>query len=178
MQQAESKPKEKKGSFLLTLAIAMLVALFLRFFIFTTIKVDGPSMQTTLYTGENIIIEKVSYAFGDPERFDVVVCKFKEARENYVKRVIALPGETIKIENGGQIYIDGQPLEGDTHRNGTSINHEGFSYTVEEGHYFVMGDNRENSLDSVRLGTVIKDDIVGRGVAIVWPLDKIQMITH
>lgn len=170
--KAEDK---KKGSFLLTLCIALAIALLLRFFVFSTIRVDGPSMQDTLFTGENIIIEKVTYLFSEPKRYDIVVCKFEKHRENYVKRIIGLPGETIEIR-AGDIYINDIPLEGDTHAKGISGNSHP-KILIPEGHYFVMGDNRTNSLDSVNLGTVIKKDIVGRGVAIVWPLNKIELLT-
>lgn len=167
--------EKKKGSFLMTLCIALAIALLLRFFVFSTIRVDGPSMQNTLFTGENIIIEKVTYLFSEPKRFDIVVCKFKDHRDNYVKRIIGLPGETIEI-SGGVIYINDEPLADDDHANGTTNGLQP-KIKIPDGHYYVMGDNRLNSLDSVNLGTVAKKDIVGRGIAIVWPLNKMELLT-
>lgn len=180
MQQEEktkgAKEEKKGGSFLVTLLIAMGIALFLRLFVFTTIRVDGPSMQDTLFTGQNIIIEKVTYVFSEPSRYDIVVCKFQEHRENYVKRIIGLPGEHLEINNGGTIYIDGEPLTDDIHANGASP-YDGEERDIPDGYYFVMGDNRTNSMDSVKLGFVKKSDIVGRGVAVVWPLSEMHMLT-
>lgn len=182
-QETAGNKRRERISFILTLVITILLALFLRLFVFSTIRVEGPSMQDTLFTGENILIEKVSYRFSEPERFDIVVCRFRNgggtgnANDNYVKRVIGLPGETVSIRDG-LIHINGQQLQGDIYGK-TLSPHEDMEQgvTVPEGEYFVMGDNRSNSLDSVRLGTIREEDILGRGVLIIWPFNKIGWIT-
>lgn len=172
---AGSTRQKKKWSMMQPFIIAFIIVALLRLFVFTIIRVDGQSMETTLYTGENIIVEKLSYTFSQPRRFDVIVCKFAEHRKNYVKRIIGLPGETIEIKDG-VIYINGAPLEGDSHANGYT---EGFQPEIylPEGHYFVLGDNRTNSSDSIEMGPVAKGDILGRGFAIIWPLNKMEMLT-
>lgn len=169
------RDEPKKDRFALFVGLAMLAVILMRVFLFTTIRVDGESMQNTLNTGDNIIVDKISYTLSRPKRQDIIVCKFKNRTDNYVKRIIGLPGETISIEQGS-VYIDGELLEDDSHAKGITP-HDGFETVVPVDHYFVLGDNRQHSLDSVELSAVHKDDILGRGVAVVWPLNKIHLLT-
>lgn len=134
-------------------------------------------MEPTLYTGDTILLEKLSYVFSTPKRYDIVVCRFTNRNDNYVKRIIGLPGETIEIQ-GQRIHIDGQPLEDDIYGSGRPpVSHNGYSMQIPVGHYFVMGDNRQDSMDSVELGAVRKQDILGRGFAVIWPLNRIHLLT-
>ena len=151
--------------------MALIVGLLLRFFVVEFVRVDGPSMQPTLESGEVVCIEKVSKAFSDPQRYDVVICHFDETSTNYVKRIIGLPGETVSVV-GGKPYINGEPLDDDIYGTGLKpVDME--PVTIPEDCVFVMGDNRANSKDSVVVGPIQKSRIVGRVMFIVWPFDQI-----
>lgn len=163
-------------SWVLAISVAVAAAFLIRAFLFEFVLVDGPSMQPTLETGERIAIEKVSRYSGLPNRGDIVIVHYPNRTENFVKRAIALPGETIEIRNS-TVYIDGEPLEEDY-----VSDFEYFDYgplTVPEGHVFVMGDNRYNSMDSraLQVGPIPQDAIVGRGLFVIWPPESMHWIT-
>lgn len=146
------------------------------------VTVDGNSMLNTLHDGDHLINEKVSYYFEKPRRFDIVIVtpfttadKAGQDDEYWVKRIIGMPGETIQIK-GGQIYINGELLEEDIYGSG-DISYQGIAkqgYTISEGEYFLMGDNRvgERSYDSryEEVGTFSEDQIVGKVVFRTSPL--------
>lgn len=138
--------------------------------------VDGTSMEETLHDKENLLVEKLSYRFGDPQRFDVIVFYpyGKDMKEYYVKRIIGLPGETVQIR-GADIYINDVILEEDFGKmpiTNAGIAEEGIELGKEE--YFVMGDNREVSLDSRydEVGPIRRELIAGKAVFRIWPLKK------
>ncbi len=172
-------------SFLLMLACVILAALALRQFIAEPTRVKGDSMQYTLLHKEGLLVEKVSYWFDAPERGDIVIVKYPNSADRYVKRIIALPGETIEIREDRFVYINGErldesayagdwygkidlPMETKGSKNG--------KYTVPEGHYFVMGDNRNDSKDSRDrdVGAIPLDQVIGRVRAVIWPLNRIR----
>ncbi|MDK2807465.1 MAG: signal peptidase [Clostridiales bacterium] len=144
--------------------------------------VDGSSMNETLKNGDWLINEKVSYEIGKPKRFDVVVFHSPvEEGKHWVKRVIGLPGETVQILDG-KIYIDGELLTSDIYGN-ASIDYAGVAsvpFTVPEGTYFVMGDNRigDNSWDSryEEVGTIAEDQIWGRVLFRTHPVAHLGFI--
>lgn len=155
--------------------IVLCVKVVPRYVIQRTI-VDGDSMQNTLINRENLLVEKVSYHFKDPERFDVIVF-YPYGRDNeeyYIKRVIGLPGETVQII-GSQIYIDGKVLEENYGKDPID-----FAGTVEEpqtlgeDEFFVLGDNREVSQDSryEEVGFVKKKNIEGKAILRIYPFSK------
>ncbi|MEG2775289.1 MAG: signal peptidase I [Acetivibrio sp.] len=170
---------DKKGFFkellLDILILAVCVLVIPRFVIQRTI-VSGSSMESTLHDKDNLLVEKVSYLVGKPDRFDVVVFYpyGKEVNEYYVKRVIGLPGETIQII-GETIYIDGKILKEDYGKD--PITFQGIAgepLTLGNNQYFLMGDNREISYDSryEEVGPVEEDLIVGRALVRIWPFDS------
>ena len=116
-------------------------------------------MQPTLEDDELLFVEKVSKHFGDPARYDVVICHYDDSNTNYVKRIIGLPGETISIVDG-KPYINGEPLQDDVYGSGLKP-HDMDPVTIPEDCVFVMGDNRANSMDSVSIGPIQKKYIVG-----------------
>ncbi len=142
--------------------------------------VDGPSMENTLHDGENLLVEKISYRLGNLERFDVIVFYpyGREFKEYYVKRVIGLPGETIQIKEN-KIYINGEELKEEYGKN--DLSYEGIAWdaiTIGEDEIFVLGDNREVSLDSryEEVGLVSLDDIGGKVLLRIWPFNKFGTI--
>ena len=129
--------------------------------------VQGPSMQPTLETGDRVLVNKLGYRFGEPERGDVVLLHGEEG-QLLIKRVAALPGETVAARDG-EIYVDGEPLrEPYAHRAAPAmLTME--PTTVPPGHVYVLGDNRANSTDSRYFGPVPQERLVGEAVAILWP---------
>jgi len=145
--------------------------------------VDGSSMNPTLENGDNLWVNKIGYAFSDPQRFDIVVFPPDEKDGNtyYIKRVIGLPGETVQIGLDGTIYINGEALE---ESYGKEIIDPDHIYraidpiTLGDDEYFVMGDNRNNSIDSrfLSVGNVKKDAIIGKAVFRFYPFGSFGTI--
>ncbi len=131
---------------------------------------------------DNLIVDKISYHFHDPERFDIVVFPFRyEENTYYIKRVIGLPGETIRIDEEGNILINGEILQEEYGKE--VIQNPGRAYEeIELGddEYFLMGDNRNNSTDSrdPSVGNVTREEIIGRAWLRIWPFDKFGFIEH
>ena len=138
-------------------------------------KVIGNSMEETFMEGDNLFIDKLSYRFTDPERFDIVVFPYQDGEETvlYIKRVIALPGETIQIA-GNHIYINGQVLIEEFGKEAMEEGSEGialYPYVLGEDEYFVLGDNRNLSIDSrqPQVGPIKKEQIIGKYAFRLWP---------
>ena len=145
-------------------------------------QVQGSSMEPKLSSEDNLIVDKISYRFHDPERFDIVVFPFRyEENTFYIKRVIGLPGETVRIDEKGNILINGEILEESYGKE--VIQSPGRAYediVLADDEYFLMGDNRNNSTDSrdPAVGNVRRDEIVGRAWLRIWPLDQVGFIEH
>ena len=169
-------------SWVLTLGSAVVIALLIRTFLFEPIRVDGQSMCDTLQNNEIMFVTKPEYLFGEPQRGDVVICKYPGRTENFVKRLMGVPGDTIAVENN-VVYLNGKALD-EPYLTPTR-NDDGFSMdpiTLGDGQYFVMGDNRDNSHDSRNYygygkpATLTRDQIVGHVQFVVFPFDKIRSI--
>ena len=140
-------------------------------------------MENNLHTNDQLLVEKLSYRFGELKRYDVIAFYpyGKDVKkEYYIKRIIGLPGETIQII-GSDIYIDGTILN--EHYGKDPIHYAGIAeqpITLGEDEYFVMGDNRNNSSDSrvAEVGNIKKDQIIGRAWMRVWPFKDIGLIRH
>lgn len=145
-------------------------------------QVQGSSMEPMLTNGDNLIVDKISYRFRDPERFDIIVFPFQyEDNVFYIKRIIGLPGETVRIDDEGNIYINGEILE--EHYGKEVIRNPGRAreeITLADDEYFVMGDNRNNSSDSrdPSVAEVRREDIVGRAWLRIWPFKEFGLIKH
>lgn len=147
-------------------------------------EVDGASMEPTLSDGDNLIVDKLTYRFRDPERFDIIVFPFKyKEKTYYIKRIIGLPGETVQIKENGDIYINGELLTESYGRE--IIKAENIGRALEpivlgEDEYFVMGDNRNNSSDSRTeiVGNIKREDILGRAWVRIWPFSKFGVLKH
>jgi signal peptidase I len=156
------------------LAFSVLIAVILIVFIYQPVKVEGTSMMPTLTDQERIFINKFTYHFGlgSIERGDMVVFWYPlDPTKSYIKRVIGLPGDRIRID-GGQVYVNGEALVEDyvpqSYRDDVSRE----SQVVPAGEYFVLGDHRSSSSDSRSWGFVDREKIYGKAVFVYWPLDK------
>lgn len=145
-------------------------------------EVQGSSMEPKLSNSDNLIVDKITYRFRDPERYDIIVFPFQyEENVFYIKRIIGLPGETVQIDEEGNISINGEVLkEGYGKEVIQNPGRAGEPVTLGEDEYFVMGDNRNNSTDSrdLAVGNIKREDIVGRAWLRIWPFDKFGLIKH
>lgn len=138
--------------------------------------VIGSSMETTLSDGDNLIVNKIGYKIGDPKRFDIVVFPYRyDKKTYYVKRIIGLPGETIRIKDDGTILVNGEELEESYGRE--IIKDPGRAaepITLGEDEYFVLGDNRNNSKDSrwEDVGNVKRSELIGKVWIRILPFSK------
>jgi signal peptidase I len=140
------------------------------------VRVDGPSMEPSYYHNNRVVVLKVAYLFGDIQRGDVIVFPAPpNPEEDYIKRVIGLPGDEVMVADG-KVYVNGQSLD-EPYINAPPINSMR-AVTVPEGMVFVMGDNRNVSSDSRSWGPLPIDDIIGKAVFVYWPLDRIGLVQH
>ena len=145
-------------------------------------QVLGSSMEPKLSSEDNLIVDKITYRFQDPERYDIIVFPYRyEKNTFYIKRIIGLPGETVKIDEEGNILIDGEVLQENYGKE--VIKSPGRAYEeiqLADDEYFVMGDNRNNSTDSrdPSVGNITREEIIGRAWLRIWPLDKFGLIKH
>ncbi len=154
---------------------ALVAALIIKTFLFQAFYIPSGSMEETLQVGDRVLVNKLSYQFGDIERGDIIVFhKPDNAGESdvdeFIKRVIGLPGETLRSVDG-VVYIDGRPLEEPYLEPGV-LTHQLSEVTVPDGHVFVMGDNRGGSRDSRYFGPIPVDSIVGEAFVRLWPLGE------
>ncbi|MCL2052538.1 MAG: signal peptidase I [Lachnospiraceae bacterium] len=161
---------------------ALLAAFLIVRFVGIRTEVHGNSMNDTLVNGENLIVDKISYRFSNPARYDVVVFPYRHDKSvHYIKRVIGLPGETIFIDKDGNIFINdillnesyGREVIRDPGRAAEAI-------TLGLDEYFVLGDNRNNSSDSrdPAVGNILRSELVGKAWVRIWPLSRIGFIRH
>lgn len=155
----------------LSVAVAVIVSILFQTYVYAQTEVHNVSMQNTLVDGQRLIEDKWSYRFHTPNREDIVIIHGPEYKERLVKRVIGLPGEVIDIRSG-KVYVNGTKLDEPYIKGITTAEGLAMPYTVPEGHLFVMGDNRENSLDSRALGPIALTSIEGKAVFRIWPMEK------
>lgn len=160
--------------------LALAIVVPIRYFLIQPFYVKGASMEPNFHDNEYLIINEITYRFADPERGNVVVFKYPRDPEQYfIKRVIGLPGESVKIDNG-LVYLktvgsaDYQLLDEGGYLDAYVKTYPNLEVTVGEGEYFVMGDNRSASLDSRIFGAVSRDFIVGKTWLRAWPLNKLK----
>lgn len=174
----EKKEEKSVGKQMFQLMIyfasVIVISLLINTFLFQKIQVDGKSMMPNLSNEDQLILEKVSYYFNPPKRFDIVVFRPYESNQKtfYIKRVIGLPGETVQIKDG-DIYINGTKLKesyGNEKMDFAGIASQGL--TLKENEYFMLGDNRNGSKDSrdESVGIVGRDQITGRAAYCIWPI--------
>ena len=171
--------KQEIFEWIMVFVVAAALAFVVRTFIFEPVRVDGSSMLNTLTDSEFMIATKFDYLFSDPERFDIVICNYPNTSDGMyrVKRVIGMPDETIELR-AGELYVDGKHVEQnfDMTENQTYFG----PYTIPEDHYFVLGDNRNNSKDSraAMVGPLSRDEIKGHVRAVVFPFGNFRLMEN
>ena len=180
-EENKSNPLRELAGMLVYIIIVLAVTFLFITFVGQRTHVSGESMENTLDDGDQLIVDKITYRFKDPERFDSIDFPF-HYKENtyYIKRIIGLPGETVQIADG-LIYIDGEVLQESYGRE--VIQDPGLAaepITLGEDEYFVLGDNRNQSSDSrdPSVGLIHRDEIVGRAWLRIWPLDSFGILKH
>ncbi|HWL23681.1 MAG TPA: signal peptidase I [Ureibacillus sp.] len=188
--EKKDKKKNELWEWTKALIIAFLIAVVIRYFLFTPIVVDGESMMPTLENGDRMIVNKFGYMIGEPKRFDIVVFHAPEGKD-YIKRVIGLPGDYVEYKND-QLYINGEPIDepyldvyksqlpkGNLTQDFTLQDIPGVEPDIEaipKDYVLVMGDNRRGSKDSRHIGLVNVDKIIGSTNLIFWPINEIRFV--
>jgi len=169
-------------SFLETVVVALVISVVLYLFIMTPHEVVGNSMHPTYKNGEMLMANKVLYKFKEPTRGDVIIFKYSDTQD-FIKRIIGLPGETVMLKDG-KLYINGNLLDESTYlssiiyTNGGDYLKEGETITIPEGRYFVCGDNRPHSSDSRMFGPIDSKDIKGKAWIVYFPFDQFRLVKH
>lgn len=171
---------------ILSTSIYILIVLILTYcvvyFVGQRTEVIGTSMEPTLSNGDNLIIDKISYRIREPRRFEIIVFPYQyEKKTYYIKRIIGLPGETVRIDTEGNIFINGELLEESYGKE--TIKDPGLAIdeiVLGDDEYFVMGDNRNDSSDSrfVSVGNIKRENIIGRAWIRIFPLSEFGILKH
>lgn len=177
------KAKSEIWEWAKALIIAIIIAMVVRYFLFTPIVVDGESMMPTLEDGDRMIVNKL----GGLDRFDIVVFHAPEGKD-YIKRIIGVPGDTIEYKDD-KLYVNGkyyeepyldeyksQLTDGKLTQDFTLQDIEESVEVIPEGYYFVMGDNRRYSNDSRHIGLVEEEKIIGQTSIVFWPISEMQIV--
>ena len=140
------------------------------------VRVEGFSMVPSLQDGEFVLVNRMAYRFGQPQRGDIIVFHHPtdQNKEDLIKRVIGLPGDTVKVE-GGKVFVNGTRLKENYIAAAPAYTDE---QTVPDGELYVLGDNRNNSSDSHAWGFVLYKDVIGKAILIYWPLKELNLINH
>ena len=156
--------------------ILMAVVLFLLLNAATSrVRVYNVSMQPTLFEGNLLVVNKLAYKLGEPKHGDIIVFHYQgTVTEDYIKRVIGLPGDTINVSNG-VVKVNGQAI---TEPYIAELPGYTGQWKVPEGELFVLGDNRNHSSDSHDWGFVQKEWVVGKAIVVYWPLDRIRVLLN
>ena len=169
----------RNSSVLLEITETILLALLIFFgtrMVVQNFRVDGGSMVPALENGEFLLVNKLAYVASTPDRGDVVVFRSPaKPDEDLVKRIIGLPNETVEFQDGG-VYVDGRRLAEDEYFTGITGTRAGRSLVVPDQAYFVLGDNRGQSIDSRSFGIVPQASIVGKVWLVYWPVGKFGVL--
>ncbi|HEX2981106.1 MAG TPA: signal peptidase I [Anaerolineaceae bacterium] len=176
------EPKKSVRSGCLSFAIDTLETIVLAVVLFlginaisARVRVENISMLPTLQPGEFLLVNKLAYRIGSPQVGDVIIFHYpKNPEEDYIKRLIGLPGDTVKV-TGGTVYVNDMPLT-EPYISAPPA-YEG-SWTVPEGNFFVLGDNRNQSSDSHSWGFVPQENVIGKAIFIYWPLENVKTLSH
>ncbi|ASS65737.1 MULTISPECIES: signal peptidase I [unclassified Paenibacillus] len=187
------KARKEVFEWVKALAIAAILVWLIRWFLFAPFAVDGPSMQPNFHTGERLIVNKIIFDIRQPHRGEVVVFHVPQEGRDFIKRVIALPGDKVKVE-GDDVFVNDvkqdepylkQAIE-EANKKGELWNQSGPNFpnenvtegTVPADSFLAMGDNRSNSEDSRRIGYIPYKQLIGRADVIFWPPSDMKIIKH
>lgn len=181
-EERESSILRELGGWILYILIIIGLTYLIITFVGQRTRVSGSSMETTLHNGDNLIVDKLSYRFRDPKRYEIIVFPYKyEENTYYIKRIIGMPGETLQIKDG-YVYINGEQLTSDIYGNELIEDPQTAEdpVTLGEDEYFVMGDNRNHSMDSrdPSVGVLKKSDLMGRAWVRIYPFNNVGVIRH
>lgn len=177
----KSKVKAVILEYVKSFVVAIILALLIREFIVQAFKIPSGSMRPTLIEGDRILVNKFIYRFKEPERGDLIVFRFSNnVKKDFIKRVIARGGESVKIAEGN-ILINGKiiadpPFKERYYYNRGSYGEQGQTINVPEGHFYVLGDNSGSSRDSRYWGFVPRNNLIGKAFVIYWPPKRIGVI--
>lgn len=178
LETSEEQKPQRNSTFRLLLEVLQTLALavvlyFLIDLVIARVRVENISMLPTLQPGEFVLVNKMAYQFGDFDRGDIVVFHYSE-QEDYIKRVIGLPGDQIEIDNG-EVRVNDQLLAEPYISAAPQYNG---SWEVPPDNLFVLGDNRNQSSDSHRWGYINEESVVGEAMVVYWPLDEFQILSQ
>ncbi len=160
-KQIKDKKRSEAVEWIKAFAFAVVLAIAIRAFVFEMVQIEQSSMYPTLHSGDKCAVLKIGYVFGSPERGDIVIANVSSGKR-YVKRVIAIGGETIEIKDN-TVYVNGEVLE-EEYLPDNLVYDDYPETTIPEGSYFLMGDNRPTSIDSRSgsIGFIEEEDIIGK----------------
>ncbi len=167
---------EELKSWIFSIAGAIFLALIIRTFIVELYVVDGPSMRPTLQHEERLVVNKFIYRVRDPQRGEIIIFRYpRDPSRDFIKRVIAVGGDTIEIKDG-RVYVNDEIIREDYILDKTRTEYP--KVTVPEGTLFVCGDNRDNSLDSrsADVGFLPLENVKGKAMLIFWPVDEFKTL--
>lgn len=160
-----------------TISIALIIAFLVRQFLFQPYRVQMGSMLPTLHESDLIIVNKLIFRTSKPNRGDVVVFHPpNNAGIYYIKRIIGLPGETIEVKDGN-VFINNEQIKEDTYLNIETPGIYG-AKKLQANEFFVMGDHRNNSLDSREFGPIQLSSIAGKAILVIWPIQDVKVLGH
>ncbi len=167
--------------FIKTVAIIVIIAFFVRFFLIQPYFVEGSSMEPSFHNGEYLLVNKLVYRLNQPQRGDVVIFRPPpDPSVNYIKRIIGLPGDTVEIKDGA-VYVNDQKLP-EPYLGGDNVKTLAVEANLKEkvgpSQYFVLGDNRDHSKDSREFGVVPMINIIGRAWLVVYPSENFGIVNH
>jgi signal peptidase I len=185
---AKRSAREFKG-WAIAIVLAVIIAFLVRMFVFEAFIVDGQSMEPNFHTNERVMVNKIVYSLHDPERGEVIVLHVPSRHSDFIKRVIAVGGDEVRVQ-GDTVTVNGKPITepyiaqavAAAKQQNTAYNINNFPSTevpndkVPEGYVFVMGDNRSHSQDSRMIGYIPLSDVIGRADLIFWPIANAQRI--
>ena len=173
-EQSSSKPTRFIKDILETLILSVLLFVGINQ-ISARIKVDGISMKPTLQDGEFVIVNKLAYRFGEPQFGDVIIFHYpRNPDQDYIKRVIGLPGDSVRISNGS-VIVNGETIDEPYIAAPPNYNSV---WEVPQDSIFVLGDNRNQSSDSHNWGPVPLENVIGKALLIYWPPDQWGIVPH